>query len=339
MRLAGAQAAHDAGYQRVAGDALLGGVDGHECLQEAAFHFCVGKAQVVVAHVEAVAHEGVEIGAVHLDQLAVVGLVDVYLEDINKASSHEHRRQAHHDIGRRNQQEVQYRHPARGNIIVYKNGQDEHYLELERERNAEENERRDMLPLHLGIHRKQDEGDVHTVALSPERRIEYHRYRAEHQAVSQNGLEAEDRLFDRLADNEHRADREHDIEEDRQQLVCGHRLKRQQRQNIDDYLIRDIVVAHLIGQALYSPLLYPVPPGAEEIPEVVALEIHSLPADEQPEHRDRDQHDQRKVLFHKIKNFSFYLSHYTPQRTKPTFFIALPRVRLLIFSAISSAAR
>ena len=178
---------------------------------------CVFQQKIICALVS-VAENGIEVGTIHLNILAVIGLLDINPDDVRRIPAQKDNRQAHQHIHRGCNEKMQNGSFAGGDVIIQVNRQNKDGLQFEGKRDTEQSKRRYMLPSKQIIKGKQNESDIDGIALRPKSRIEADRDRAEHHRIGQRKNEGG--LFPgELAYKQSCGKRKDEIENDRQKLV------------------------------------------------------------------------------------------------------------------------
>lgn len=105
--------------------------------------------------------------------------------------------------------------------------------------------------------------------------------------------------------------RKDEIENDRQKLVRIERLQRKKRQYVDDDLIGDVIIPHLVLQRRQTALLNLRPPRVQERNKIAALKILAGKADQESAERCGYRKKHRQVLLYEIEKSAFDLCHGT----------------------------
>ena len=115
--------------------------------------------------------ELVQVGAVHRDKVVVACLLHVHRQHMVQRLAAPQRRDHHHHVGRRDKHEVAELDVA-SQPQRQQHRQEEHRLQLEGQRHAEEDHAARAAPGQAHVHGHQAEGDVDHVALAPVRAVE-----------------------------------------------------------------------------------------------------------------------------------------------------------------------
>lgn len=101
--------------------------------------------QKIIRALFSVAENGIEVGTIHLNILAVIGLLDINPDDVRRISAQKDNRQAHQHIHCGCNEKMQNGSFAGGDVIIQINRQNKDGLQFESKRDTEQGKRRYML--------------------------------------------------------------------------------------------------------------------------------------------------------------------------------------------------